>query len=131
MTKDILKDYQGLLLEEKQLREQLEIWEAKATSVSGILDGMPRSSGISDPTSRYAIKIDEIKKMLNKKHKEIAIELQRIETAIDGLRPIYRFIMREHYINDKNWPQIAIAANYSIQRIWQMHGEALQKIRGF
>lgn len=131
MTKDILKDYQGLLLEEKQLQEQLEIWEAKAVSAGGGLDGMPKGSEISNPTERYAIKIAEIKDMLGKKHIEVMAELERIEAAIDRLKPLYRYIMREYYIKDKKWEQIAVDANYSVQRVWQMHGEALQKIRVF
>lgn len=131
LTKNILKDYQGLLLEEKQLQEQLEIWKAKAVSASGDLDNMPHGSGISDPTSRYAVKITEIKKMLENKHIEIVLELERIEKAIDNLRPQYRYIMREYYINDKTWSQIAVDTNYSIQRVWQMHGEALKNIRAF
>lgn len=126
MTKDILNDYQGLLLEEKQLQEQLEIWEAKAASAGGNLDGMPHGSGTSDPTAGYAVKITEIKDMLEIKRVEIANELLRIETAIDGLRPFYRYIMREYYIYDKKWEQIAIDTGYCVRQIWRFHGQALQ-----
>lgn len=130
LNKDLLKDYQGLLLEEKQLQEQLEIWEAKMVSVGGGLDGMPHGSGTSDPTSRYAVKIAEINENLALKRIEIAEAYQNIETSIEGLeRSIYRYIMREYYLNDNSWEQIAVKANYSIQRIWQMHGEALKNIR--
>lgn len=130
MDKDNLKDYQGLLLEEKQLEEKLKMLESEAYSANSTnLDGMPKGNDISDPTARYAVKLQEIKEKLENKHIEVLTKLSEIETAIDGLRPLYRYIMREYYIYNKKWEQIAVDTHYSIQRIWQIHGEALRNIR--
>ena len=126
MTKDILKDYRGLLLEQEQIKEQLEIWEAKVEALGENLDGLPKGSGKSDPTARHSIKIAEIRDMLEKKVAEIAQEMERIETAISMIkRSMHRVIMREYYLKDKKWEEITLMTGYSIQRIWQMHGEAL------
>lgn len=129
LTKDILKDYQGLLLEEKQLQEQLEIWEAKAESSRGNLDGMPRGSGTSDPTSRYAIKITEINDMLTLKMLEIIDEFTRIENAIEMLdRPHQRYVLREYYINNKTIEDIAMKMQIEVRSVYRIHLQALENI---
>lgn len=129
MTKDILKNYRWLKLEEYQIQEQIEEWETKAVSAGGTLDGLPRGSHMSNPTAMFAIKLSELRNTLKRKQTEVATELKRIEEAIDELRPVYRFIMREYYINNKKWEQIAVDRNYSIQHVWRLHGEALKTIK--
>ncbi len=122
MTKDILKQYLDLKAEKEQL--ELEIKEFYEDCIKpSLLTGMPRSKRLSDPTAEMADQVARLHtKLLYKRH-EVSEALEAIEDAIDKLRPKVRRIMRDYYINDKKWEEIAIETHYSVQRVWQLHGE--------
>lgn len=50
--------------------------------------------------------------------------VEQIENVDDGL---YRTILTERYINNKNWEEVAKAINYSERRTLQYHNDALRE----
>ena len=50
--------------------------------------------------------------------------VEQIESVDDGL---YRTILTERYINNKNWEEVAKAINYGERRTLQYHNDALRE----
>lgn len=50
------------------------------------------------------------------------------ERYIDGISsPIHQAVLRYRYLNNQRWPEIARLMHYSLQRIYELHGRALQE----
>lgn len=54
-----------------------------------------------------------------------------VEMAITNLKAIERYIMRCYYIECLPWETVAKLANYCERRVYEIHGEALAKIKEF
>jgi len=52
----------------------------------------------------------------------------RIEAAIAPLRTIERYVIRCYYIECIPWDKVARLSNYSMARIFEIHGEALKSM---
>jgi RNA polymerase sigma factor (sigma-70 family) len=126
--KSLLNQYLDLKAEQEQLEQ--EIKEFYDTCINtAILSHGSRGGGISDPTAAFADAAAKLHvKLLYKKYEAMSA-LEAIEDMIEGLEPRERRLMREYYINGLKWEEVAVKMNYSIQRVWQIHGDALRKIR--
>lgn len=63
----------------------------------------------------------EIDKLVDLK-REIADKIKAVQS------PIYREVLEKRYLCFKKWEQIAVDKGYSIQRVYQLHGEALVEL---
>ena len=71
-------------------------------------NGMPHSSGISDPTAQYFLKKQKLIEKLNKKLEKYIEELTRIENFIDIIEePEIRIIARMRFIDNLSWKEIS------------------------
>lgn len=131
MDKRTLKSYLSLCREIEILRqEQAALLNGGLGAVSN--DGLPHGSGVADPTADTAARTTKIAAELSQKLNE-CIELRlRIEQAVNVLNePRERELMRRRYIEGQRWEQVAYEMNYSIERIWQLHGFILKKMQDY
>lgn len=128
MDKATLRQYISIVKEIEQLETERETVFARLQGAVEY-DGMPRSRDVSDPVGDAAAKLGELKTLLDRKLDELADMRLAIEDAITELPSEERRLMRLRYIEGRRWEQIALETNYSIQRVWQLHGSILKKIR--
>lgn len=59
------------------------------------------------------------------------IDMKReISDAIKAVKQVrYRILLEKRYLCFKKWENIAVDMNYSIQRVYQMHDEALNAVK--
>ena len=129
MDKRTLKSYLSLCREVEILRQE------RAELLNGGLgaaNGLPHGSGVSNPTADTASRAASIAAELSQKLNEcIDLRLQ-IEQAVNALNePRERELMRRRYIEGQRWEQVAYEMNYSIERIWQLHGFILKKLQDY
>ena len=128
MDKQTLRQYMAIVRETEQLEtERQQIMERLQGAVQ--YSGMPSAKGgVSDPVGNAAAKLAEVKTMLDEKLDQLADMRLAIESAIDGLAPEERRLMRCRYIEGKTWEQVAVDLNYSYRRVTQIHGHILRMI---
>lgn len=131
MDKRTLKSYLSLCREIEILRqERAELLNSGLGAANN--DGLPHGSGVSNPTADIAARAASIAAELSQKLNEcIDLRLQ-IEQAVNALNePRERELMRRRYIEGQRWEQVAYEMNYSIERIWQLHGFILKKMQDY
>ena len=128
MTKERLKEYRILKLEAAQLEAELLELLNSSEVAGGALDGMPKGTDISDPTAKRAVKSVNLYALLNKKLLEINTRRQEIEKIIEKLEAVERVLMRERYINGKNWEEVSAFLNYGLAHTHRLHKRALRVI---
>lgn len=129
MTKEFLKSYQAMKREREQLENEIKTLDAKlkAPRVQN-LTGMPAShngTGLDESVARLI----ELKERYKQLEIRIAIDMLRIEDAIQRLDPTLRTIMRYRYIDGLKWEEVCCKVNYSWQNIHILHKKALQEIK--
>lgn len=89
---------------------------------------MPKSGQLSDLTSHLAIRWSQLRIRLLYKKDEISRELEYIEDIIKDLESIERILMRERYINGKEWEKICVIINYSWRQTHRLHSKILDEL---
>ena len=100
-----------------------------STSVSSPPADTERASG-GLPQSRVentVVKIVALEEEINAETDRLVDIHREIRTAIESLNsPKERLILRERYINDLGWEDIAVKLNYSVRQVLRVHGQALK-----
>ena len=92
-------------------------------------DGQPRGSGVSDPTGKAGATMATISSRIDDLLVRLLDLRDEIERAIEHLPPRERMLMRYYYIDCMTWEQVAERMHYSVRRVMQIHGNALQKLK--
>lgn len=107
MTEKELSRIYFLNLELERLEEELKAIENKSLVKSPLLSGMPYGSGFSNKTADYAIRVNEIKRLIKitvdrilKTRAEMEQFLQEIED------PELRMILRLRSVQHLGWQEI-------------------------
>lgn len=147
MTKERLRHYSSVVMEKKQLLEQLEelierdheIWSILTSVTAQPSNGMPRGGGGVIPDNKmveYLARRQEISKecrelllLYHQKVNELHAEQLEIERAIDTLDIDERRIMRCKYIEGRTWEEACVECNYSWTQIHRIHRSALEKLK--
>ena len=114
MTKECLKE----LLEEYWYDNQYLKEKAKEVETMNKLIFAGKGSNFLSTTKLY--EEAEMSKIIEKK--------KHIENLLQNLSQPYRTIMYMKYITFLTFDQIADRMNYSTKRIYQLHGEAINKL---
>ena len=114
MTKECLKE----LLEEYWYDNQYLKEKAKEVETMNKLILAGKGSDFLSETKLY--EEAEMSKIIEKK--------KHIENLLQNLTQPYRTIMYMKYITFLTFDQIADRMNYSTKRIYQLHGEAINKL---
>lgn len=125
MTKYELRQYRDISREIEQLREQ----QAGLIRLVKEHDGQPRGSGVSDPTGKAGATMATISSRIDDLLVRLLELRDEIERAIEHLPPRERMLMRYYYIDCMTWDQVAERMHYSVRRVMQIHGNALQKLK--
>lgn len=135
MEKSDFKSYRGLVLEVRQLKDQLKALESSIYSPKGQrFTSTPRTPSGDRSTMDGAV--ERHIKLVGKYAAELADkEAQQlaIEEAISSLAdPDERVVMRERYIYGLGWPAVVRKLQkegYSERTIYRLHGLALLKLK--
>jgi RNA polymerase sigma factor (sigma-70 family) len=117
------------LLQEQQEIER-EIEETRIYISAVVIDDMPKGTGLSNPTEELIMRLSKLYTMLLYKKNQIVDKRMQIEAAIDTLPSRERRLMRLFYIDGLSLEEIANIMYYSINHIWRLHGQVLNKMRG-
>ena len=133
--KQFLMQYQKFMREVNCLNTEIEELRDRLTSVpAGVGDGMPRSPSREDrQTELYAIMADKVREK-QKKKKEAEQIMLSVLLIIDKVQdPVFRQLLFERYIQDKNWDIITIDLRYTSEEYvrGELHGKALNEARKF
>ena len=124
-----LNSYRELQAEHLQLSEELKRLEVLMGSPgSPNIDGMPRSSGVSNPVERIGIKIITLEERYRAQLEKLLAAQETIEKMIEGLEPTERMLARFRYIDGLSWDNVSIKMNYSWRQTHRIHGRMLDKL---
>ena len=125
MTKQELRDYRYLLIQVRQLDDQIRWWRSRAEHSTRAPDRTPVIGGDTDPYPHIMDKIAECERVRDGK----IAKLGNIETVFAGLDERESALMRAYYVDGLRWDQVANLLGYSVQHAWRLHGAILQKMR--
>lgn len=92
----------------EHLQHQLEELECLAEGTTQAITGMPHGSGTSDKVGRYAVRIADLRSMIDDRKARCWDELRRLNAYIDGVEDsLTRQILSLRYVNGLNWQQVA------------------------
>lgn len=93
-------------------------------------DGQPSAPQVvGNPTEEKAIKMADLLTDLQRaKEEALGIQIGIILT-LDKVPGVYGDVLYERYVELKHWEQVAEAIGYSISRTFEIHREALEKLR--
>lgn len=92
----------------EHLQRQLEELECLAEGTTQMITGMPHGSGTSDKVGRYAVRIADLRSMIDNRKARCWDELNRLNAYIDGVEDsLTRQILTLRYVNGLSWQQVA------------------------
>lgn len=92
----------------EHLQQQLEELECLAEGTTQVITGMPHGSGTSDKVGRYAVRIADLRSMIDNRKARCWDELNRLNAYIDGVEDsLTRQILTLRYVNGLSWQQVA------------------------
>lgn len=128
MDKQTLKQYQSLASEIADLEAERE--RLKAGVIGAIkIDGLPHGSGTVDKVGDIAVKLAELKTLIDAKLTQLLTKRTEIEIAIDTLPENEQRLMKLRYIEGLTWQQIADELHYSRRRVLQIHKRIINRLR--
>ena len=125
--KEFLRQYRGLLREERQLAEEIERVKASALPRSLGISGAPGGSGTEQDLSDWAAKWDHLERDLIAAKEDAAVARIRIEKSLQKMQEAdERDILRRHYILGGRIERIAREISLSRASTWRLFNRALQ-----
>lgn len=120
----------------KYIEEKLDDTEetkAKLEKVTAVWSQIKTNSS-SDSPDKFADIIndlDELKIDITKKMQELLFKKFMIDEKIEYIDQPYRNVLFYRYARGKSWGNVANELGYSIDRIYELHGEALYRYSTF
>lgn len=115
----------------KSKQEMIASLNDLATSCSATMTGMPRN-----PNSGGSRMADAVVKIIGLQE-EIAADMERLVdlkadivmsiNAVDSIE--HRLVLEKRYLCGKTWPEVAVDLGYKMRRMYDVHDEALGKIK--
>ena len=107
MTEKELGQMHYLNREIEKLNEELSWMECKSMIKSPLLTGMPFGTGVSDKTADYAVRMEEIRELIDLSIKKLLHTRAEIERFLQEIEdPELRLIIRLRSINNLGWKEI-------------------------
>lgn len=92
----------------EQLQRQLEELECVAEGTTQAITGMPHGSGTSDKVGDYAVRIADLRSMIDNRKARCWDEMNRLNEYIDSVEDsLTRQILTLRYVNGLSWQQVA------------------------
>ncbi len=133
-VKEIFGSFYKLEMEKKQLQRQMDELSESMTCIGSSSDFSKLRVKSSLPDgARYEeimIRLEEKRAELVEKIMQLEEKQKQIETMIESLEnPNERVVMRYRYIIGLKFEDIASEMDYSVERIYYIHREALNKLK--
>ena len=130
MTKAELCRYADLLKEKEDLQERIiRLDSARKSASVQVITGMPRAAnGDNDKFGRGTAEMERLRKLYERKVRDIDAECAEIEKAIERLEPIERRLIRYRYIDCLTWEKICVKIGYSWANTHRLHKLILRKL---
>ena len=128
-AKEFLRQYEhaNSIAERCRLEYEKELAEIDAISIN--MDGMPRGSGISNPTEAKALRLADKALKWEKARLDALEKRQEVFEAIYDIPAPEGDILIERYINLRHWEEICILVHYSWTQTHEHHKKALRIVR--
>ena len=108
--------------------ERDEIMSTLLKAVDTSAEPLFNTGTVSDPTGNTVMKLMEYNDRTNERIDRLVDLKIQISGEIDQLENgNHRMVLRERYINNKKWEEIAVEQNYAIRYIYKLHGFALNE----
>lgn len=128
-VKVYLSQYKDLRSEADSLQEEVRRLKQRIELKSPQITGMPKG-GVPYTLQDYVADAADLIEDLNRNYEEQVQKYREIEGAIrDVGSPLYRLILRSHYLAGESLRGIAEAQGYSVSRIEHIHLLALDSVR--
>lgn len=109
--------------------EQIKSLRELAEKTSAALNGMP--SGNGNRTEDAIVKMVDLQHEICDDVTELVNIKREIGRIINGVEsPEYRTVLELRYMSFLKWEEIAVIMGYSMQRVFQIHKEAINAING-
>lgn len=114
----------------KYIEEKLDDTEevkAKIEKVTSVLSltKTNNSHGINDKFADAINKLEELKLDCSEKMKELLLKKFTIDDKIEKVEQPYRNVLFYRYTRGKSWEDVAKELGYTLDYIFDLHGEAL------
>ena len=127
-TKEYLRQYKALMRMEREIEDEIEALRSRYMGKAISYTGMPSSHTPHD-LSDYAAEVDllfqelqEVKLDSIKMYRQINLTINDVTSAV------HREVLRLRYLQCLEWKSIALFMNYSEERVYQLHREALDMV---
>ena len=130
-TKEYLSQYKRMMEEVRCLDVEIEELFARLTSTTAGYSDMPHSPNrVDNQTKLHSIMADKLKVKRQKKEDAENLMAEVIEVIDSVTDPVYRQLLFERYIQDKEWVNIADDIGYVEEYVrGELHGKALNEVR--
>lgn len=130
------KDVEGILYNYKIIKARIKSQEQDLKTLDsvyinrsqGSADGMPRGSGISNPTAKTVEIIIEAQEKIKDEIIKEKRKIDKIEIAMEALQQEEKEIIKSRYIEGKFWADVAAECNYSISHAKRKRNKAIDKM---
>ena len=116
MTKDRLRRYRDLIIEKRQLEQQLR--------------GLNLTLGAIGPRAPVQLEASRqrLTAAIQPKIEQLTAELVEIEAALDALDLKERLVIRAYYIEGRKWDDVCRAVGYERSQVFNIHASAIRKL---
>lgn len=117
---------------EKEIKDKEEelirLRERAGSCAAKELTGMPGGSSDPDKIGTIMAKVVDLERYINKRIIYLLDLKAEIEKQIDEMpNSLYRSLLYKRYVLRMDWLTIADELGYSVQRCYQVHGDALSQ----
>lgn len=114
----------------KYIEEKINDTEEIKTRVEKVTStlSLTKTNSSSESPDRFADainRLEELKVDCTEKMKELLIKKFNIDDKIDSLEQPYRNVLFYRYTRGKSWQDVAKELGYTLDYIYELHGEAL------
>lgn len=121
--------YQEAVRMERELMQELETLNARATGMTNALTGMPGGGGDGQKLPRAVEGIVTAKKELQAQIETCNAVRQEVKTAIEQVPDARkREVLRRRYLLGQRWENIAVETNTALRHVYRLHRAALKDV---
>ncbi len=125
--KQELEEYLNLVREAAELEEDIKDLETRSQARSWI-EGRRSSCGGTDRIGSLVARIVELQSLLERKQADILQRRLLVESAIEGLEPGDRRLIRLRYVRGLAWNEVAEELGYCTRQVIRIHQQVLHKM---
>lgn len=121
--------YQEAVRMERELMQELETLNARATGMTNALTGMPGGGGDGQKLPRAVEGIVSARKELKDQIETCNAVRREVKTAIEQVPDTReREVLRRRYLLGQRWENIAVETHTALRHVYRLHRAALKDV---